>query len=87
MLLGEAQENIAERLIVAHRAVAGAFVAFFRVEPTLGAVCAGPQGLFVELDAFLRRAAEDHRAHPPVADGQSLQPVGGGFVIPEKISG
>ena len=44
---------------------------------------AGPDGAFVELDALLGRAAEDHCAQPAVADRQSFFPLDGGLAVPE----
>ena len=40
---------------------------------------AGPDGLLVELDAFVGGAAEDHGAHVAVADGQGVGPEVGGL--------
>ena len=73
----EAKENIAERLVVAHRSIAD-------VVPVdlLRRVDAGPQRLLVELDALGGDTAEDHGTHPAIADGECLEPVAGGFVIP-----
>ena len=39
--------------------------------------------VFVELQVFLGRSAEDHRSQPAVADGQSLVPVGRRLVVPQ----
>ena len=41
-----------------------------------------PEGLLVELDLLAVGTAIDHRPEMGVADGQSLQPVGGGLVVP-----
>ena len=43
-----------------------------------------PEGVLVELEAFVFNAAEDHRAHAAVADWQGLQrPLMRGDIIPE----
>jgi len=43
-----------------------------------------PEGIFVELDAFVGEIAEDHRAKFSAAEGQGAVPVAaGGFAIPE----
>ena len=45
---------------------------------------AGPDGLFVELDALVRDAAEDHGAQAAVAHRQGFHPELGGLAIPER---
>ena len=45
---------------------------------------AGPDGVLVELQAFLGGAAKHHRGEPAVADGQRLDPLACGLRIPEK---
>ena len=44
---------------------------------------AGPDGAFVELDSFVRGAAENHGAHAAVADRQGFDPEVGGLFVPE----
>ena len=48
---------------------------------------ARPDGVLVELYAFVRSAAEDHGAHVPVADRESVGPQDGGLIVPESDGG
>ena len=43
-----------------------------------------PERFLVELDVFLGRTSEDHRAEAPVADGERVSPLGGGLPVPER---
>ena len=45
----------------------------------------GPEGVFVEGDALVRRAAEEHRAERTVADRERFRPGGGRLGIPELL--
>ena len=45
---------------------------------------AGPEGVLVKLDALIRRAAENHRPEPAVADGIRLQPLRRRFDRPDR---
>ena len=47
---------------------------------------AGPDGLLVELDAFVRGAAEDHGAHAAIADRQGVGPQIGGLAY-QRVRG
>ena len=61
-------------------------------EPVLAAivgsvpvVVAGPEGILIELDPLALRAAEEHRAHAAIADGQGLaRPVVGRLIVPQR---
>ena len=44
---------------------------------------AGPEGVLVELKAFVLDAAEDHGAEAAIAERKGLDPLGGGLAIPE----
>ena len=48
---------------------------------------AAPEGAFVDLQAFIFRAAKHHRADAAVTERQSFGPFGGGFVVGELESG
>lgn len=56
-----------------------------RVVPVARA--AGPEGGFVELEAFGGDAAEDHGAEAAIADRQGLDPLAGGLVVTEEVLG
>jgi hypothetical protein len=45
---------------------------------------AGPKRLFIELDLFLVRAAEDHSSKAPVANRECVDPPCSRFVIPQR---
>jgi hypothetical protein len=45
---------------------------------------AGPERVFVELQALFADAAEDHRAEAAVAEREGLDPLAGGLRIPER---
>ena len=40
--------------------------------------------IFVELEAFLRHAAENHRSHPAIAQGKGFDPLGGRLAVPQE---
>ena len=44
---------------------------------------AGPECVFVELDAVVGSATEDHATEAAIADGKGCHPVVGRFVVPE----
>src|SRR5579872_4325930 len=46
---------------------------------------AGPNGGFVELDALVAGAAEDHGAHAAVSDRQGFHPELGRLLIPKNL--
>ena len=71
-LLFSVEEELADFRQEFHRALVG-----------VGVGLAGPDGVFVELDALVGDAAEDHGAEVAVADGQGFAPIGGGLVIPQ----
>jgi len=49
--------------------------------------CAGPEGVFVELDSLVSCGAEDHASQPSVADGKSFDPLCGRAGIPQQRFG
>jgi len=55
---------------------------FPRVRPIITMGLALPKGVFVELDPFLRDAAENHGTKPTISDWQCLVPIFCGVVIP-----
>ena len=71
---GQLEVHVAKCLVGPHRAVAAR-----------GVLVARPQAVLIELDPLRRGAAEDHRAEPPVADGERLgHPVLRRLAVPQR---